>query len=520
MNLSSKNTMLLKAVLLALAALAQAGGTLANAVTPRDFGAKGDVVVLQDGTLNEASAAFRSGSATFSAADVGKAIVVRGAGTNGNDLVTKIQAFVSAKQVTLAANASGTVTRALTYYGSDDTAAIRACVYQGTAVGGECTINDGVTFMVSNTASTINPFGAGHNPISKGTINGHGRIIFAPQGTMTGGTNDRLFYISSHETNPMQIADAIAKGTSSFTAQDPSDAATLTAGDWVIITERDSAASAADNAYADWMQVASVDGAVVHTAKPFRMAFPNLRFWAGPPRFWGLGFRKVGPITSNITIRDITIIIPKMRDKHVAVGINIRDTRGTTVSNVRCQDASGNCFAGYLDQGLVFQDNHINGAIYSEFASEVDATISGNQVNQPDSDLALPGPANSAGLEIDFGTAFSTVTGNNIGPGKQVCLMLLPGVHDTVVRDNTCGLVTFGTGAACILCRGCYRMTITKNTCSGGTGRGTGISVRDASSLTAPIYSEGNRIFNNNVQGFPIAYVCDGRRKTDDCDHR
>src|SRR5262249_1733974 len=148
-------------------------------------------------------------------------------------------------QVTLRDNASTTFTNALTYYGTDDTEAIRKCVYEGTARGGECTITDGRTFLISSNKSTIAPHAAGHNPIQKGSINGHGTIVFAPQGELTGGVNDRLFYISSTEQHPCQIAQAISKGGTAFRAQDPSDAATLSPGDWVIITERDPAPNAA-----------------------------------------------------------------------------------------------------------------------------------------------------------------------------------------------------------------------------------------------------------------------------------
>jgi hypothetical protein len=215
----------------------------------------------------------------------------------------------------------------------------------------------------------------------------------------------------------------------------------------------------------------------------------------------------------------MTIIIPRISGARV-VGIAARDTRGTVVSNVSCQDGSGNCFAGYMDQGLVFQDNNVGETVYSEFAAEVDAFISGNHVNEPGSDMSLPDPPTSGGLEIDFGTGFSKIDRNIIGPSRQVCLLVSPGIHDTIVSGNTCGLVTFGTGGNCIFARGGYRLTISENTCAGGSGPGTGIAVGDGVGLQAPIYSDGNRVFNNKVQGFATAYACGVTRlKTDTCDH-
>jgi hypothetical protein len=518
MELSFRKTMLVKLIVIAWAALVQAGSTPANAVTPRDFGGKGDVVMLRDGSIRQAMTDFRSSSAGFTSADIGKAVVVYGAGPDGAALVTKIQSFVSPKQVALEASANTAVTGALTYYGTDDTAALRKCVYEGTAKGGECTISDGVTFMVSNTTANIGPFGAGSNPIDKGTINGQGRIIFAPQGKVTGGKNDRLFYISSPETRPAHIAGAIARGATSFRAEDPSDAAILSPGNWVLITERDPLVK--DHVYADWMEVSAVDGSVVKTARPFRMAFPNARAWGGAPSYWGLSFRKVGPITSNITIQGMTIIIPKISDARV-VGIATRDTRGTVISHLSCQDGSGNCFAGYMDQGLVFEDNNIGETVYAEFAAEVDSAIVRNRVNESGSDVSLPGPPTSGGLEVDFATGFSRIERNIIGPSRQVCILVSTGIHDTVVSGNTCGLVTFGTGGNCIFARGAYRLTVTENICQGGSGPGTGIAVSDGTGLAAPIYNEGNRIFNNRVQGFATAYACGVTRlKSDSCDRQ
>jgi hypothetical protein len=515
MNLFSSTAMLVMRMVITMAALILVNGTPANAVTPRDFGGKGDLVALHDGSVSAGTADFHSNSATFATADVGKAIVVRGAGAGGGALVTKIQAFVSAKRVTLAANASASVIDELTYYGTDDTAAIRACVYQSTK-GGECTIGDSTTYMVSNTNSIIVPLGAGNLPIRRGIINGHGRIVYAPQGSLVG--NDRLFYVTSQEGHALPIAGAIANGATSFKAQNAADAATLSPGDWVIVTEMDSVAG--DDVYADWMEVASINGSVVTTTTPFRMAFPNIRPWAGPPKNWGLSFRRIISVLSNFTIRDITIIIPKMlQEKHNVVGIDTRDTIGTVISNVSCLDASGNCFAGYMDKGLTFQDNHINGSVYAEFAGEVDATISGNYVNETDKDLSLPGPPTSGGFEIDFGTGFSKLTENSVGPSRQMCIGLLSGVHDTIVSGNTCGMVSFGTGAACILSRGGYRISVSGNTCAGGAPNGKGIDFGDAN-LSVPIYSEGNRVFNNRVQGFTTPYSCSGRLRKDTCDQR
>src|SRR5262249_6161738 len=60
------------------------------------------------GTAN-GSGAIASASNPWTAADAGRAIIVRGAGAAAADLVTTIQTFTDAGHVTLAANASATL---------------------------------------------------------------------------------------------------------------------------------------------------------------------------------------------------------------------------------------------------------------------------------------------------------------------------------------------------------------------------------------------------------------------------
>jgi hypothetical protein len=141
-----------------------------SAVTPKDFGAAGNVVTLSTCGIWAGTTTLTCPGAHFSSGDVGKAIVVSLArtagvtGTRNNALVTTIAAFTDAVTVTLSASASNSASNALTHYGTDDTAAIRSCVNAGTLIGGRCTINDGTTFMVSNAASTIEIGGVSFRP--------------------------------------------------------------------------------------------------------------------------------------------------------------------------------------------------------------------------------------------------------------------------------------------------------------------------------------------------------------------
>lgn len=93
---------------------------------PEGFGAKGDGRVVGDGAITSGQAVFTSATAGFTSADAGKAIMVNGAGSGGLTLCTTISGYTNATTVTLAANASSTVTGASALYGTDDTAAFQS----------------------------------------------------------------------------------------------------------------------------------------------------------------------------------------------------------------------------------------------------------------------------------------------------------------------------------------------------------------------------------------------------------
>jgi hypothetical protein len=484
--------------------------------TPRDYGAKGDAKTLADGAISSGSAIFTSSSAGFTSADVRKAIAVSGAGTRGAALVGLISVVNSATSVTLSAAASTTVSGTRADYGTDDTAAVRSCVQKSTLLGGRCTINDGAGFMMSNASTTISIAGAN---VAGGMIDGKGSLIFAPQGPLTAGSNDRLFYVASSEAaEPFQVRSGpIARGASSFTAQNLRDAAQLSRGDWVIMTEKDGGAT--DVVYSDWVQVSRVVGATVNIVGQFRMSFPNARAYnnSGSPvpcisvSPCGLSFRKLTNVVRALTIKDINIFIPKVINGNRANGIATRDTRDVHIHNVTCDDASANCYAGYLDKGLVFTDNHMNASVYPEFAGQVDTTAIGNHINTAGTNLFGFVAPQTGGFLIDFGTGFSRFERNTIGNNLQACFILLSGVHDIALSRNTCGWTSFGTGAACILVRGSYRNTIERNVCLGGDGASSfGITLGDSLGFTLNISSFANSVRGNRVSGYVTLYDVGG----------
>jgi hypothetical protein len=68
--------------------------------------------VASDGAITSGAATFTSASGTFVSGDIGRNIIVQGAGASGADLYTTISAVGSTTSITLAANAGTTVSGA------------------------------------------------------------------------------------------------------------------------------------------------------------------------------------------------------------------------------------------------------------------------------------------------------------------------------------------------------------------------------------------------------------------------
>ncbi|MBT2534309.1 hypothetical protein J7E83_19685 [Arthrobacter sp. ISL-48] len=95
-----------------------------NIVT--DYGAKGDgKTSANGGSMTSGTATLTVSSAGFTAADVGKAISVKGAGSAGANLTTTVSGFTSSTIVTLTTSAATTVRAAAVSWGSDDTTAFQ-----------------------------------------------------------------------------------------------------------------------------------------------------------------------------------------------------------------------------------------------------------------------------------------------------------------------------------------------------------------------------------------------------------
>jgi hypothetical protein len=93
------------------------------------YGAKGDGKMSVTGSMTSGSAVLTITDSQFVSGDATKPIMVVGAGPAGvTTLVTTISTFTSSNQVTLAANASTTISNAIVLWATDDTAAIQSAI--------------------------------------------------------------------------------------------------------------------------------------------------------------------------------------------------------------------------------------------------------------------------------------------------------------------------------------------------------------------------------------------------------
>lgn len=124
-------------------------------------GAKSDGKLVSDGAITASTAALACATSTpFASGDVGKAIMVIGAGAAGADLLTTIQSFTDSGHVTLAANAGTTVSAKGVIFGTDDTAAVKTAKTNAVAYaqahpgqGADVLIPDGITVLAG--AATV-----------------------------------------------------------------------------------------------------------------------------------------------------------------------------------------------------------------------------------------------------------------------------------------------------------------------------------------------------------------------------
>jgi hypothetical protein len=99
-------------------------------VSVTDFGAKADFQQAADGSMTAGSDVLTTSASEFAASDVGKTVAITGAASSGTSdvLYGTISAYTSPTQVTVSATAANSVSRAVIYWGTNDTAAFNAAL--------------------------------------------------------------------------------------------------------------------------------------------------------------------------------------------------------------------------------------------------------------------------------------------------------------------------------------------------------------------------------------------------------
>lgn len=130
----------------------------------KTYGAVGDGKVRIDGAMTSGGNTVTCATSTpFVSGDVGKKILIKGAGPTGvTSLIGTITGFTSSSVVTISVNASTTISNAVVMWGTDDTAAIQSAV------------NAAVAFAVANSgaADVFFPVSSGFYVVAGALVTG------------------------------------------------------------------------------------------------------------------------------------------------------------------------------------------------------------------------------------------------------------------------------------------------------------------------------------------------------------
>jgi hypothetical protein len=131
----------------------------ASSLPVKWFGAQGNGSTLATGITTANSPVLTNSAGTFKPTDVGKSIVVAGAGTGGANLVTTILSYTSGTSVTLSANASVALSGVSFHYGNDDSTAISRA--SSAISSGALLFTSGNYFVGAGTSLSRSPIPAG-----------------------------------------------------------------------------------------------------------------------------------------------------------------------------------------------------------------------------------------------------------------------------------------------------------------------------------------------------------------------
>lgn len=142
-----------------------------------DYGAVGDGKMVRDGSISSGSNVLNCATSNpFTAGDVGKSIMIKGASTlQQTTLVTTITGFNSSSQVTIGSNAATSISNALVMFGTDDTTEIQAAM--DAAVAYALAHSGNAVVMVPPAPGAFYAIAGALNT----SRNGNAQLAFAPQ---------------------------------------------------------------------------------------------------------------------------------------------------------------------------------------------------------------------------------------------------------------------------------------------------------------------------------------------------
>jgi Pectate lyase superfamily protein len=158
----------------------------------KNWGATGNGKMVTDAAISASGTTLTSASAAFTSGDVGKLVVIMGAGAlNGSvgiPLAGTITGFTNSTTVTISATATTTVSAATCYYGTDDQAKISATIAQ--AASGQAVFLPAGIYLMSTELSIQKPIrltGAGATIVTTNSaaINFGNTYISAASGAST-----------------------------------------------------------------------------------------------------------------------------------------------------------------------------------------------------------------------------------------------------------------------------------------------------------------------------------------------
>jgi hypothetical protein len=215
--------LLLFVVAILTAAITVASAEYGGPPTPQSVGfefvnvrpaAAGDTLSFSDAVMTSSSAALASASATFTAADVGKRVLVQGAGAAGVPLSTTIAAYVDAHDVTLTDAASTTpqpgalsAVPATTQSGAGSYAPGDTLTCSG-GTGTACVLGIFATQLTSAARNADGSGGTAGACVLTGTT-GTGDALFSINATITAGAISALGSIKnsgSYIVNPTNLS--------------------------------------------------------------------------------------------------------------------------------------------------------------------------------------------------------------------------------------------------------------------------------------------------------------------------